>query len=71
MNWGRLHETTVAHDLIDAQVVPVTFADPSFMIPSVTIAGDARRTPLLAVYQRWTPFNIVLPPRPVAGARQY
>lgn len=70
MNWGELCETLVYHDKIDAGVVTTVAADPSFMLPSVAIERDELgrpEDPLIAVYQRDTPFIIGLPPRPVRG----
>lgn len=67
LNWGELCATPVTHDRIDAQPVYIELSDASFMIPSVAIDAAERTNPLIAVYQRETPFHIGLPPRPIAG----
>jgi len=66
LNWGQLCETPVTHDTIDATPVRIERADPTFMLPSIAI-DDARSEPIIAVYQRDTPFYIGLPPRKVRG----
>jgi hypothetical protein len=66
LNWGQLCETPVTHDTIDAKQVHIDKADPAFMLPSIAI-DNARSEPIIAVYQRETPFYIGLPPRKVRG----
>jgi len=66
LNWGELCETPVTHDTIDARQVHIETADPGCMLPSVAIE-PARAAPIIAVYQRETPFYIGLPPRRVRG----
>lgn len=66
LNWGQLCETPVTHDIIDAKPVHIVATDPKFMLPSIAI-DDARSVPIIAVYERETPFYIGLPPRKVRG----
>jgi hypothetical protein len=66
LNWGELCETPVTHDTIDATPVRIEEVDPQWMLPSIAIEA-ARSVPVIALYQRETPFHIGLPPRPVRG----
>lgn len=66
LNWGELCETPVTHDTIDTKQVRIESADPTFMLPSIAIE-TARSEPIIAVYERETPFHIGLPPRKVRG----
>jgi hypothetical protein len=66
LNWGELCETPVTHDTIDARPVHIDTADPRFMLPSIAIDPEHGQ-PIIAVYQRETPFYIGLPPRRVRG----
>jgi hypothetical protein len=68
MNWGMLCATPVYHTAIQAQRVTVGNVDPSFMIPASIIDRAKLADPLMAAYQRATPFVIDLPPRPVFAA---
>jgi len=67
MNWGRLCVTPVRHNRIRPRRVSVVRADAMSMLPGAVIEPERMRKPLLAVYQRQTPFWIDLPPRPIAG----
>jgi Uncharacterized conserved protein (COG2071) len=67
LNWGVLCATYVRHNRVKPRRARVVRVDPSFMIPSVTIEPSLRRVPLLALYQRRTPFWIDVPPRPIAA----
>jgi hypothetical protein len=66
LNWGELCETPVTHDTINARQVHIEAADPQGMMPSIAIEPP-RTAPIIAVYQRETPFYIGLPPRKVRG----
>lgn len=68
LNWGILCATYVRHNQVHPRRARVVRVDPSFMIPTVAIDPSAWRVPLLALYQRRTPFWIDLPPRPIALA---
>jgi hypothetical protein len=68
LNWGVLCATYVRHNRVKPRRARVVRVDPSFMIPAVAIEPRFRKVPLLALYQRRTPFWIDLPPRPIAGA---
>ena len=68
LNWGVLCATYVRHNRVKPRRARVVRVDPSFMIPTVAIEPRFRKVPLLALYQRRTPFWIDLPPRPIAGA---
>jgi hypothetical protein len=66
LNWGVLCATYVRHNRVKPRRARVVRVDPSFMIPTVAIEPRLRQVPLLALYQRRTPFWIDLPPRPIA-----
>jgi Uncharacterized conserved protein (COG2071) len=68
LNWGVLCATYVRHNKVRPRPARVVRVDPSFMIPTVAIDRSAWQVPLLALYQRSTPFWIDLPPRPIASA---
>jgi hypothetical protein len=65
LNWGVLCATRVRHNTVKPRRASVVRVDPSFMIPTVAIDRRLWPTPLLALYQRSTPFWIDLPPRPI------
>lgn len=67
LNWGVLCATYVRHNRVKPRRARVVRVDPSFMIPTVAIEPSRRQVPLLALYQRRTPFWIDLPPRPIAA----
>jgi hypothetical protein len=66
MNRGRLYATVVRHNRIRPRRAKVLSVDPSFMLPAPVIDAADKRTPLIALYQRETPFWIDVPPRPVS-----
>jgi hypothetical protein len=71
LNWGVLCATHVRHNKVKPRPAMVVRVDPSFMIPTVAIDRSDWQAPLLALYQRSTPFWIDLPPLPIAiGARR-
>lgn len=71
LNWGILCATHVRHNRVKPRRAGVVRVDPSFMIPTVTIDPSLRHVPLLALYQRRTPFWIDLPPRPIVVAADW
>jgi len=67
LNWGRLCATRVVHTTMRPRRVATVRVHPTFMIAAAAIEEGSFGTPLLALYQRETPFWIDVPPRPVAG----
>jgi hypothetical protein len=67
LNWGRLCATRVIHTKMRPRRVTTVRVNPTFMIPAAALDAGSFGTPLLAVYQRETPFWVDVPPRPIAG----
>lgn len=67
LNWGRLCATRVIHSKMRPRRVATVRVHPMFMISAAALEEGSFGTPLLAVYQRETPFWVDVPPRPIAG----
>lgn len=67
LNWGRLCATRVVHSKMRPRRVATVRVEPTFMIPAAALEEGSFGTPLVALYQRETPFWIDVPPRPIAG----